>query len=394
MLYPNSNYFYFIFCILLILISISSCQTQTANNKVQKSEQNSITKSEFGKMPDGTSVYLYTLRNTQSMEVRISDYGGIITHWAAPDNKGRYEDIVLGYDSLDGYLKATPYFGAIVGRYGNRISKGKFILDGQTYHLATNNGQNHLHGGLQGFDKVVWTATIVDSEIPTLKLSYLSKDGEEGYPGNLQVEVIYSLQEDNSLKIDYQATTDKTTIVNLTNHTYFNLSGDVKGDILNHEITLNADYFLPVDSTLIPTGELKSVKASAFNFLQSKPIGKEINDTENEQIRYGKGYDHSWVLNPSKEKSAMNFVATVLEPISGRVLEVFTMEPATQFYTGNFLDGTIIGKKGIVYKKRYGFCLETQHYPDSPNQKNFPSTVLKPNEVYKTSTIYKLSVKQ
>ncbi|MCU0389590.1 MAG: galactose mutarotase [Thermoflexibacter sp.] len=345
-------------------------------------------------MPDGTSVYLYTLRNTQNMEVRISDYGGIITHWIAPDNKGRYEDIVLGYDSLDGYLKATPYFGAIVGRYGNRISKGKFILDGQTYHLATNNGENHLHGGLRGFDKVLWTATTVDSEIPTLKLSYLSKDGEEGYPGNLQVEVIYSLQEDNSLKIDYQATTDKTTIVNLTNHTYFNLSGDVKGDILNHEITLNADYFLPVDSTLIPTGELKSVKGSAFDFLQNKPIGKGINDTENEQIRYGKGYDHSWVLNPSKEKSAMNFVATVLEPISGRVLEVFTMEPATQFYTGNFLDGTIIGKKGIAYKKRYGFCLETQHYPDSPNQKNFPSTVLKPNEVYKTSTIYKLSVKQ
>ena len=390
-------------CFLLIYsLLMSSCQYQSQKEKqientdttVLKTESINITQKEFGKKADGKVATLFTLRNAQGMEVKITNYGGIITHWTAPDKNGKYEDIVLGYDSLEGYLKSTPYFGSIIGRYGNRIAKGKFTLEGQTYTLATNNDANHLHGGVQGFDKVLWDATPIDGEEPALKLTYLSKDGEEGYPGNLQVEVTYRLLKDNALRIDYQATTDKTTVINLTNHSYFNMLGDARGDILGHELMLNASTFLPVDKTLIPTGELRPVKGTLFDFTQSTPIGARINDAKDEQIKFGIGYDHSWVLNLPINKDSLNLVGTVLEPNSGRFLEVLTSEPAVQFYTGNFLDGSITGKKGVVYKQRYGFCLETQHYPDSPNQKNFPTTVLKPDETYKTSTIYRFSVKK
>ncbi len=381
--------------VLIFSILASACessQTKNSENTVKLTQQTNITQQEFGNMPDGKIAMLYTLRNAQGMEVKITNYGGTITHWTAPDKEGKYEDVVLGFDSLSDYLTSSPYLGCIIGRYGNRIAKGKFTLEGQTYTLAVNNGENHLHGGIKGFDKVLWEATPLDGEEPALKLTYLSKDGEEGYPGNLQVEVTYRLQKDNALRIDYQATTDKTTVVNLTNHTYFNLLGYAEGDILGHELMLNASTFLPVDKTMIPTGELRAVQGTVFDFTKSTPIGARINDTKDEQIRFGMGYDHSWVLNPPTEKEGLNLVGKVLEPKSGRVLEVFTTEPAVQFYTGNFLNGSIAGKRGVTYKQRYGFCLETQHYPDSPNQKNFPSTVLKPNETYQTSTLYRFSV--
>lgn len=353
--------------------------------------QSSIDKKPFGKLPYGQAVELYTLKNNAGMEVSIMTYGAAIVSWTAPDKNGKYEDITLGCDSLSGYLKGVPYFGSVVGRYGNRIAKGKFALDGKTYTLATNNGANHLHGGVKGFDKVNWTATPIQQEEPALKLTYLSKDGEEGYPGNLSIEVTYTLQKDNSLKMDYKATTDKTTVVNLTNHAYFNLAGDGKS-ILDHEITLNADKFLPVDKGLIPTAELKSVAGTPFDFIQPFKIGARINDTLNPQIKLGGGYDHAWILNAGKD--SLKLAATLTEPISGRVMEVLTTEPAIQFYSGNFLDGTIIGKKGVKYQKRSGLCLETEHYPDSPNQAKFPSTILKPQEVYRTTTVYRFSTKK
>jgi aldose 1-epimerase len=379
MRYFSNQIIYYLAYLLIINLLAMACQTK----------QHSIEQQTFGKLPSGEIAQLYTLRNQQGMEVKITNYGGIITHWTAPDQNGKYEDVVLGYDSLEGYLQSSPYFGAIIGRYGNRIAQGKFSLEGKNYTLATNNFGNHLHGGEKGFDKVIWQAKPIEGAEPALKLTYLSKDGEEGYPGNLQIEVIYTLKNDNSLRIDYQAVTDKTTIINLTNHTYFNLLGEIKADILNHELSLQADKFLPVDSTLIPTGELKTVKGTVFDFTKRTKIGKGINDPKDEQIKRGGGYDHCWVLNPSKD--ALRLAGQVLEPVSGRILEVFTTEPAIQFYTGNFLDGTITGKKGSVYKHRYGFCLETQHYPDSPNQKAFPTTVLKPQEIYKSTTMYKFS---
>jgi aldose 1-epimerase len=354
--------------------------------------ESSIDKAPFGKLPDGQPVEIYTLKNNAGMSISIMTYGAAIVNWTAPDKNGKYEDIVLGCDSIGGYLKGVPYFGAVVGRYGNRIAKGKFSLDGKTYTLATNNGANHLHGGVKGFDKVNWTATPIQQEEPALKLTYTSKDGDEGYPGNLSIEVIYTLQKDNSVKIDYSATTDKATVVNLTNHAYFNLAGDGKS-ILDHEITLNADKFLPVDKGLIPTGELKAVKGTPFDFTKPFKIGARINDTLNTQIKFGGGYDHAWVLNQSTDSVKLNLAATVTEPISGRIMEVLTTEPAIQFYTGNFLDGTINGKKSIKYAKRSALCLETEHYPDSPNQSKFPTTVLKPNEKYRTTTVYKFSAK-
>lgn len=371
-------------------IMMNSCATkQSAENT--NSEVTTIEKSIFGTLPDGKTADLFTLKNANGMELKISNYGGTIVSWTAPDKNGNYADITLGCDSLSGYQKGVPYFGALIGRYGNRIANGKFALDGKTYTLAQNNGVNSLHGGIKGFDKVLWTATLVEGEEPQLKLTYVSADGEEGYPGNLTTEVIYTLQKDNSLKIDYKATTDKATVVNLTNHAYFNLSGDMNKEILDHEVSIAADKFLPVDETLIPTGELKPVAGTVFDFTKSIKIGAGIKDAKDQQIKFGKGYDHCWIFADSSK--ILKNVASVYEPTSGRVLEVLTTEPAIQFYTGNFLDGTIVGKGGINLKHRTGLCLETQHYPDSPNQSKFPSTVLKPNETYETTTVYKFSVK-
>jgi aldose 1-epimerase len=322
------------------------------------------------------------------MKVGIITYGGIIVTLETPDKNGTIDDITLGFDSLDGYLQDHPYFGAIVGRYGNRIAKARFTLDGKEYSLAVNNGPNALHGGLQGFDKKVWKAeTITQDGIPALKLYYLSKDGEEGYPGNLKTTVIYSLNNENELKIEYFAETDKATPLNLTNHAYFNLAGHRQlQSIANHVLTLHADRFTPVDESLIPTGELRNVKGTPMDFTEPKKIGERI-DADDEQIRFGGGYDHNFVLN--KKGASLTLGGRVHEPTSGRVLEFFTTQPGVQFYTGNFLDGTLKGKGGKVYEHRFGFCLETQHFPDSPNQPNFPTTILKPDETYHHSTVYK-----
>ena len=346
-----------------------------------------MTRQDFGKTPDGPAS-LYTIVNRAGAEVRITNYGGIVVSLKTKDRAGRLADIVLGFDSIDGYLKEHPYFGALIGRYGNRIGKAQFTLNGKKYTLAKNNGDNTLHGGARGFDKRLWKAREAGEN--TLELSYVSKDGEEGYPGTLTVTVRYTLTDANELKIDYSATTDKDTVLNLTNHTYFNLAGQGEGDILQHQMMLNADRFTPVDGGLIPTGELRKVEGTPFDFRKPTAIGARINQAE-EQLKLGKGYDHNWVLNAAAQ--GLTKAAEVYEPKSGRVMEVFTKEPAIQFYTGNFLDGTLTGKAGKVYKFRYGFCLETQHYPNSPNDARFPTTVLKPGQRYETSTVYKFSVR-
>jgi len=297
---------------------------------------------------------------------------------------------VLGYDRLEDYIKDSPYFGCLIGRYGNRIARGKFTLNGRTYTLATNNGPNHLHGGIKGFDKVVWEPKVLATpDGPALELRYLSKDGEEGYPGNLSVVAVYTLTPDNALKLEYTATTDKDTVVNLTQHSYFNLAG--KGDILGHIVMINADRYTPVDSTLIPTGELPLVEGTPFDFRKPTAIGARINQ-DNQQLKFGNGYDHNWVI--SKPMGQFGLQARVTEPTTGRVLEVLSTEPGLQFYSGNFLDGTLTGKGGWVYQFRNGFCMEPQHYPDSPNQPNFPSVVLKPGQVYKHTMMYRFSVQR
>lgn len=352
-----------------------------------------ITKQAFGKTPDGTPVALFTLTNAQGMEAAITNYGGIIVKLVVPDRKGALADVALGFETLDGYLAGHPYFGAIIGRYGNRIGNGRFTLNGVRYTLAQNNGTNHLHGGLKGFDKVVWQAKEVpDPNQPGLELTHVSPDGDEGYPGTLSVKVVYTLTADNALKIDYSATTDKPTVVNLTNHAYFNLAGAGNGDILRHELMLNANWFTPVNENLIPTGEILSVKGTPMDFTTPVAIGARLH-APYKQIQFGPGgYDHNWVLNASEQSPAL--AARVVEPISGRVLEVYTTEPATQFYAGNFLDGSLIGKGGKRYPQRSGFCLETQHFPDSPNIPHFPSTVLNPGEQYATTTLYRFAVKE
>ena len=348
-----------------------------------------IKKQAFGMTASREAVELYTLTNAKGMEARIMTYGGAVVSLKVPDRNGKLGDVVLGYETLDGYLKNNPYFGAIIGRYGNRIGKARFSLDGKEYTLGKNNGENTLHGGLKGFDKVVWKGKEVKSrDGGGLELTYLSKDGEEGFPGNLSVTVSYTLTNQNELKIEYNATTDKTTVVNLTNHSYFNLAGE--GSILQHELMINAGRFTPVDAGLIPTGELRSVKGTPMDFTQFAGIGTRI-DQQDEQLTFGRGYDHNWVLNNATDKLAV--AAKAYEPVSGRVMEVLTTEPGIQFYSGNFLDGTITGKGGQVYKQRYGFCLETQHFPDSPNKPGFPSTVLKPGRRYETTTIYRFSAK-
>ena len=375
------------------IVFLQSCTSKKpeSNQSTDSLTVNKIKKTIFGTLPDGRVADQYTLKNANGMEVKISNYGGVITHLTAPNKEGKFEDIVLGFDSLAGYFTPPPYFGAIIGRYGNRIAKGKFTLDGKEYNLAKNNGENHLHGGLVGYDKVLWNAEAIEGEESALKLTYLSKDGEEGYPGNLNVTVVYTLLKDNSLKIEYAATTDKATVINLTNHSYFNLSG-FKKDILDEEVTLNADRYLPVDKGLIPTGELRSVTGTVFDFTKPTVIRKGINEIKDEQIKLGGGYDHAWILN--KKGNELSLAATVLEKTSGRKMEVLTTEPAIQFYTGNFLDGKITGKGNVKYDKRFALCLESEHYPDSPNQSAFPTVVLKPNEKYSTTTIYKFSVEK
>jgi aldose 1-epimerase len=343
-----------------------------------------VTRAPFGSTKDGKAVELYTMTNTNGIVVRAMTYGGIITNIQVPDRAGALGDIVLGFDTLDGYLAGSPYFGAIVGRYGNRIAKGQFTLDGRTYKLAVNNGPNHLHGGIKGFDKVVWNATSVDNASGVgLTLQRVSPDGEEGYPGNLEATITYTLTDKNELMIDYRATTDKATPVNLTQHTYFNLAGS--GDILGHELMLNADRYTPVDATLIPTGELAKVDGTPFDFRKATAIGARINQPD-PQLKNGNGYDHNWVVNRKGE--GLQLAARVLEPRSGRTLEVATTQPGVQFYSGNFLDGTLKGKRGAVYEFRNGFCLETQHFPDSPNHQDFPTTILRPGETYSTRTVF------
>ena len=375
----------------ILAVSLSAAALVGCTHPSKPSQQQGqIIVKPFGQTKDGTAVSLYTLRNNKGAEAAICNYGGLVIFLKVPDRHGHLGDVVLGYDDLDGYLKDTPYFGALIGRYGNRIAKGKFTLEGKEYTLATNNGPNALHGGLKGFDKVVWEPRILASlEGPSLELKYVSKDGEEGYPGTLSVTAVYTLTADNGLKVEFIATTDKDTILNLTHHSYFNLAG--KGDILNHQVMLPADKFTPVGDTLIPTGELKPVQGTPFDFRTPTAIGARIGQ-DDEQLKFGKGYDHNWVFN--KPTGQLGLMARVYELASGRVMEVWSTEPGLQFYSGNFLDGTIKGKGGWVYQFRNGFCMEPQHYPDSPNHPTFPTVVLKPGEVYKNTIIYKFSVQK
>jgi aldose 1-epimerase len=367
-------------------IGLIIAQVGKANSKVQKQS--------FGKTSDGQNIELFTLSNTHGMQVAISNFGGEIVSLKVPDRGGKIGDVVLGYDDVAGYELNKAYFGATIGRYGNRIAKGKFSLDGHEYQLPLNDGPNTLHGGIKGFNRRVFAAKEVSSKAgEALELDYLSKDGEEGFPGNLAVKVVFTLMaESNDLKIEYSATTDKPTVLNLTNHSYFALSGEGSEDMLGDELTLNAKQFTPVDSTLIPTGELRNVSGTPFDFTQPTAIGKRIDQAGDEQLKFGKGYDHNWVLEGGV-KSSPGFAARVYDPKSGRVLEILTTEPGVQFYTGNFLDGTVKGKGGKLYAHRSALCLETQHFPDSPNHPSFPSTELKPGQTLHSTSLYRFSVK-
>ncbi len=349
-----------------------------------------INEQDWGTIGSGEQIHLYTLRNSKGMEASITNYGGRLVRLKVPDRDGKFEDVVLGCDDLAGYLGKNPYFGALVGRYANRIANGEFTLDGEVYKLARNNGENALHGGLKGFDKVVWSVGEVSANHGSaLELRYLSKDGEEGYPGNLSATATYSLSDENELKIDFGATTDKDTVLNLTNHSYFDLAGQAAGKILDHRVFINADKFTPVNAHLIPTGELRDVKGTPFDFRKPMAIGARI-DAKDEQLQYGEGYDHNFVLNDSGNGPSL--AARVADPTSGRVMEVLTTQPGVQFYTGNHLDASAKGKGGMRYGVRFGFCLETQHFPDSPNKPNFPSTELKPGQHYHSTTIFRFSV--
>jgi aldose 1-epimerase len=386
------------------LLGQTACMTMPASGNVAPT----VPSTPFGATADGCTVNLYTLTNAHGIQIQVTNYGGIITSLKTPDRTGRLDDIVLGYDSLAGYLRNSPYFGAIVGRYGNRIARGLFTLDGTTYHLAVNNGPNSLHGGLRGFDKVVWTVPQFIDALGTngmgingingsrmLVLDYTSPDMEEGYPGTLRAHVTYTLTDDDRLIVDYTATTDKATPVNLTQHTYWNLAGSARRDILGHELTINADSMTPVDTTLITTGQITSVIGTPFDFRTPMAIGARIDQRQDAQIRYGNGYDHNFVLNRGgMAADALVHAARVVEPSSGRTLDISTTEPGLQFYSGNFLDGSITGKGGAVYRFRYGIALETQHYPDSPNHPNFPSTILRPGQQYHTRTVYQFGVTQ
>ncbi len=388
--------FWINFVLVVTVVCMPGCKKKTPTPEepeVKETRLMSAEKESFGQTSDGRQIDLYTLTNTNGLRARIMNYGAILVSLEVPDRDGNIADITLGFDALDGYLKEHPYFGAIVGRYANRIGKGRFVLDGTEYKLAANNGENHLHGGIKGFDKVVWKLDDIRAEgaprtedsKAIVKMSYISEDGEEGYPGNMACTVTYTLTEDNELKISYEAETDKTTVVNLTNHSYFNLAGQGTGDVLGHELTLNADKYTPVDEGLIPTGEIRSVKDSPMDFTMGMSIGSRIKQV-------GDGYDHNYVLNSSPDLS-LALAARVYEPTSGRVMEIYTTEPGVQLYTGNFLDGSLTGKAGKVYKKHYAFCLETQHFPDSPNKPNFPSAVLLPGQKYTSVTVHKFSTR-
>jgi aldose 1-epimerase len=355
---------------------------------MSSANDSTISRATFGQTPDGTPVEIFTLRNARGMEARITNYGGIVTSLKTPDRDGRFADLVLGFDDFGGYLKNDPYFGALIGRYGNRIAGGKFSLHGKTCRLAVNNGANALHGGLKGFDKVVWgvAAAEVSQDEPKLVLTHLSADGDEGYPGNLSVQATYALTRENSLRVEFSAHTDQPTVCNLTHHSYFNLAG--QGDVLHHVAYINADKFTPVDGGLIPTGELRDVAGTVFDFRAPTPIGLRIN-RDDEQLKLGRGYDHNFVLNKSGARAVeLSLAARVYEPVSGRAMEVWTTAPGTQFYTGNFLAGTA-GKAGRIYSAHEGFCFEPQHFPDSPNHPEFPTTELKPGETYRNTIIYK-----
>jgi aldose 1-epimerase len=367
---------------LFVLLCGALVGAQTASTKAGVQSQL------FGSV-DGRAITLYTLTNSHGMEVRAMNYGGIIVSIRVPDRNGDFADVVLGHETLDGYRPNPPFFGAIVGRYANRIANGTFKLDGETYTLPKNDGPNTLHGGDKGFDKAVWDGEPLKGRTG-VAFSYLSKNGEEGFPGNLRVKVTYTLTNANSLEIDYEATTDKATPINLSNHSYFNLKGEGNGDILDHEIMINADRFTPVDKNLIPTGELRPVKGTPFDFTKPTKIGARIDDNY-EQLVLAHGYDHNFVIN--RHGGGLVLAARVYEPTTGRTLEVSTTQPGVQFYTGNFLDGTITGKHGHVYKKHYGFCLETQHFPDSPNHPSFPNTILRPGETFQQKTVFKFSAK-
>jgi aldose 1-epimerase len=341
---------------------------------------------------DFDKIELFTLKNSAGMEVGVTNFGAIITSIKVPDRDGKFADITLGYDNVADYINAVdkPYFGAVVGRYGNRISKGKFSIGDEEYELPINNPPNSLHGGTIGFDKVVWDAEVVGDN--SVKLSYLAKDGEQGYPGNLKVTVTYTLTDDNEIVVDYAATTDKATPVNVTQHAYFNLKGEGEGTILDHELMINADKYTPVDATMIPTGEIAEVEGTPFDFREAKAIGRDI-EQDNEQLEFGGGYDHNWALKRVKRDGELELAATLYEPESGRLLEITTTEPGVQFYCGNFLTGNLKGKSGKTYVHRGGLCLETQHYPDSPNQPGFPDTILHPGENYESQTVFMFSTK-
>jgi aldose 1-epimerase len=371
-----------LFSFVFLLMCGALLGAQTASTKAGVQSQS------FGSV-DGRAITLYTLTNSHGMEVRAMNYGGIIVSIRVPDRNGRFADVVLGHETLDGYRPNPPFFGAIVGRYANRIANGTFKLDGETYTLPKNDGPNTLHGGDKGFDKAVWDAEPLKGRTG-VAFSYLSKNGDEGFPGNLRAKVTYTLTNANALEIDYEATTDKATPINLSNHSYFNLKGEGNGDILDHEIMINADRFTPVDKNLIPTGELRPVKGTALDFTKPTKIGARIDDNY-EQLVLAHGYDHNFVIN--RNGGGLVLAARVYEPTTGRTLEVSTTQPGVQFYTGNFLDGTITGKQGHVYKKHYGFCLETQHFPDSPNHPSFPNTILRPGETFRQKTVFKFSAK-
>lgn len=378
--------------VLLTSVACGSDQPQRGEvvTSAEATDAVSVRGAPFGVLPNGDSVHVYTLRNGD-VSMRVMDYGGIVLSLETPDRAGKRGDIVLGYDSLPGYLESSPYFGALIGRYGNRIAKGRFSLDGATYSLATNNGPNALHGGVTGFDKVRWDVQAASDT--SLVLRHVSKDGDEGYPGTLTSTVAYTLTADNRWVIDYQATTDKATPVNLTQHTYWNLSGTGAQPILQHDVQLFAEQFTPVDTTLIPTGTLQAVAGTPFDFRTPYAIGARINANDT-QLRYGGGYDHNFVLGGVRDSAGLVHAAQVIEPVSGRTLDVHTTEPGIQFYSGNFLDGTITGKRGEVYAQRTGFCLETQHYPDSPNQAAFPTTVLRPGSTLTSRTVYSFGVRR